>query len=90
MAYIDSDKIRLNSLSWIDGNGDILVPLADVKKAIAQVPLEDVVKVIRCYECKNNSGIGCPFYDDINRSDTDFCSYGERIQGINYDDRSSN
>lgn len=50
--YIDREKIKLNSLTWTDGEGDILVPLVEVKKAIAQVPAEDVVKVVRCKDCK--------------------------------------
>ena len=50
--YINPEKIKLSSLTWIDGGEDILVPLVDVKKAIAQTPTEDdVVKVVRCKDC---------------------------------------
>lgn len=41
--YINPEKIKLDSLTWLDGDSDILVPLVDVKKAIAQTPAEDVV-----------------------------------------------
>ncbi len=41
--YINPEKIKLDSLTWLDGDSDILVPLVDVKKAIAQTPSEDVV-----------------------------------------------
>ena len=51
--YINPENIKLNSLSWVDGGEDILVPLIDVRKAIAQTPSEDVVAVIRCKECKH-------------------------------------
>ena len=43
--YINPEKIKLNSLSWIDGEGDILVPLVEVKKAIAQTPTENVIEL---------------------------------------------
>ncbi len=43
MPYIDSNKIKLDALTWLDDGNDILVPLVDVKKAIAQTPTEDVV-----------------------------------------------
>ena len=41
--YINPEKIKLDSITWLDGDSDILVPLVDVKKAIAQTPTEDVV-----------------------------------------------
>ena len=85
--YIDREKIKLNSLSWIDGDGDILVPLVEVRKAIAQTPAEDVVAVVRCADCKYltkdkiadesvlicNCSVGM-----INVAPYSFCSYGER------------
>lgn len=42
--YIDANKIKLlDSLSWKDENGDLLVSLRDVRNAIAQTPTEEVV-----------------------------------------------
>ena len=87
MPYIDPKKINLNSLTWLDGDSDILVPLVDVKKAIAQTPTEeDVVKVVRCINCEYWDGMG---YEGRCEAPTngliheytnydDFCSYGER------------
>lgn len=49
--YIDPTKIKLNALTWTDGGEDILVPLVEVRKAIAQAPVEDVVAVVRCKDC---------------------------------------
>ena len=81
--YINPENIKLNSLSWVDGGEDILVPLIDVRKAIAQTPSEDVVAVVRCRECGscyNNPALGTfrcgRFMAIVNPND--FCSYGER------------
>jgi rubrerythrin len=43
--YIDANKIRLISKLVADENGDILVPLSDVRRAIEQTPTENVVEV---------------------------------------------
>ena len=83
--YINPENIKLNSLSWVDGGEDILVPLIDVRKAIAQTPSEDVVAVVRCKDCKywqdNNGGYPheeCRWGKDETPDADDFCSYGER------------
>lgn len=85
--YINPENIKLTSTTWIDGGQDILVPLVDVKKAIAQAPTEeDVVKVVRCINCVYWDGRGyegrceAPTNGLINEYTNydDFCSYGER------------
>ena len=50
--FIDANKIdfKLNFLAGADG--DIYLSLDNVQKAIAQTPTEDVIKVIRCNDCK--------------------------------------
>jgi hypothetical protein len=60
--YINPEKIKLDSLTWLDGDSDILVPLVDVKKAIAQTPTEDVVAVVRCKDCIYRQALS-PAYD---------------------------
>ena len=88
--YIDPKKIKLNSLTWIDGDGDILVPIVEVKKAIAQTPTEDVIEVVRCKDCvhlwgqmKNNAHY-CHLKNGLNGlvTEEDFCSHGERKDKI--------
>lgn len=41
--YIDASKIRLTAVGTVDEDGDILVSVRDVKKAIDQTPAADVV-----------------------------------------------
>ena len=41
--YIDTSKIRLTAVGKVDDNGDILVSVRDVKRAIEQTPAADVV-----------------------------------------------
>lgn len=43
--YIDPSKIRLNAVGTVDDNGDILVSVRDVKKAIEQTPAADVMEI---------------------------------------------
>lgn len=48
--YIDAEKIRITAQTETE-NGDALVSLADVRRAIEQTPTADVVEVVRCKEC---------------------------------------
>ena len=41
--YIDVEKIRLTAVGTVDEDGDILVSVRDVKRAIEQTPAADVV-----------------------------------------------
>lgn len=45
--YINPAKIRLTAVGSVDENGDVLVSMADVRKAIAQTPSADVAEVRR-------------------------------------------
>ena len=49
--FIDANNINLRLDTFAD-NDDLLVPVVSVKKAIAQTPTEDVVKIVRCKDCK--------------------------------------
>ena len=42
--------------------------------------IETHLSVVRCKDCykHKNGGIGCPFFDGINRDENDYCSYGAR------------
>lgn len=77
--YIDPSKIRLTAVGTVDDNGDILVSVRDVKKAIAQTPAADVVEVVRCKDCvhKNPCCFKC-LRDNLWHDTDDYCSYGKR------------
>lgn len=47
--YIDVDKIKFSGESFNDADGDALVSLSDVRKAIEQTPIADVVEVKHGY-----------------------------------------
>ena len=50
--YIDANKIKITAQMATE-DGDTLVSLADVRRAIEQTPTADVVEVIRCKDCKH-------------------------------------
>lgn len=85
--YIDANKIKFSGESFNDTDGDALVSLSGVRRAIEQTPTADVVEVVRCKDCKRFmpyegeehkgdceefSELNCCVYED------DFCSFGER------------
>lgn len=83
--YIDVDKIKFSGESFNDTDGDALVSLSNVRKAIEQTPTAEVVEVVRCKDCKHHF----PPYNEANLYSkcrynclhthmNDFCSYGER------------
>lgn len=85
--YIDANKIRLTAETSIDHvDLEAYVPLSAVRRAIALTPTEDVVKVVRCKDCKYNHNYWNP-YDfeqmrchrkaNIPRDDW-YCANGER------------
>lgn len=71
--YIDADNLPRH------GNRGGVVYWRDIE---AQ-PTADVVKVVRCKDCKWYRGIGCAIkiVDESDEpTDNDFCSYGERAE----------
>lgn len=61
------------------------IDIADVIKRIEDFSTEDIVKVVRCKDCKYNNTIACPTYIDNMNGDatqilsgSDYCSRGER------------
>jgi len=42
--YIDITKVKLTASTSVDSEGDVLVSLADVRKALEQAPAADVVE----------------------------------------------
>ena len=79
--YIDADKI--NYTTWVVGRDENAgYSTIAFKSDIDQVPTADVVKVVRCKDCRHFRKIvdmitycaisGAQIWDD------DYCSYGER------------
>ena len=93
--YIDVDKIAFEEIPASENHEIILVnkclffgrrngkQMEQFKDAFKQIidnaPTEDVVKVVRCKDCKhrNPNGYKC-LRDNLWHDDDDFCSYGER------------
>lgn len=74
--YIDAEKIKITADTMI-ADGECYVPLSAVKQAIARTPTEDVVKVVRCKDCK--------YFSELHHCDVlgfcepnEYCSSGER------------
>lgn len=61
--YINPKNIDLK-LGALEADGELLIPLSAVRAAIAAAPSEDVVKVVRCDDCrhlnKQSEAIKCP------------------------------
>lgn len=78
-----------------DDDGVLLIPIGDVIRSIKMAKTVDAVPVVRCRECKHwkpsRSKAGNSFSDmeyiggceftNYYRSESDFCSYGERKEG---------
>lgn len=78
-----------------DDDGVLLIPIGDVIRSIKMAKTVDSVPVVRCRECKHwkpsGSKAGNSFSDmeyiggceftNYYRSESDFCSYGERKEG---------
>lgn len=87
--YIDASKIRLTAVGTVDKDGDILVSVRDVRKAIEQTPAADVAEVVRCKDCiyriplneeytyKENRGMYCCRYARLT-SENGYCDDGVR------------
>lgn len=73
MAYIDREKLRDSTSTWLDGNV-LVMPVS----AVDEAPTADVVEVVRCKDCKYYHKDIC--YCDIllcNMKKYDYCSYGD-------------
>lgn len=67
--YIDVDKIRITAQTENE-DGDALVSLSDVRRAIDQTPTADVVEVVRCKDCKHRGDVVCPMcFEEYSASD---------------------
>ena len=80
--YVDADKGIKDVLSWGETRRKDMpyaVALAEFAcGVIYAIPTADVVEVVRCKDCKFESGIGCPFNEAVHKRENDFCSYGKR------------
>lgn len=67
--YIDTSKIRLTAVGKVDEDGDILVSVRDVRKAILQTPAADVAPkgevVSEIIEKIKTSIISCESWEHI-------------------------
>ena len=55
-------------------------------KQISEAPTVDAVPVVRCWKCKHYDGKWlCKISGVPSRKPDDFCSYGERKEGADYD-----
>lgn len=71
----DLDTIRTGS-SYFDDFRQTLKGYIDIQ------PTADVVKVVRCKDCKHLYKDGeCPLRTWFTHDDDDYCSYGERKDG---------
>ncbi len=80
--YIDVSKIKLVSIT-LDADGDALVSLSDVRKAIEQTPTEDVVEV-RHGEWEIKSEIHRMF-DDVDEELYVECPFCKRTFHVPYE-----
>ena len=84
MRPIDADELLLHKrkMSGADFGGefwDEAVLASDIENA----PAIDAVKVIRCKDCKHYDGKWfCKISGVPSKKPCDFCSYGERKDGV--------
>lgn len=72
---IDADRLlrpQVMSKYYHLANGDIAIPVIDIKHA----PPVDAVEVVRCKDCIHTHDHDCPITWD--KTENDYCSYGER------------
>lgn len=82
-------KLRSENQDYYTG---YICALSVVEGMIAYAPTIDAVPVCRCKDCKHNYGlthggeycsvdIVCDYWATDGLSESDFCSYGERMEG---------
>lgn len=91
MRLIDAEKLRSEGLRvscGINDKGIIFVPMKDIHKSIDNAPTVDAVEVVRCKDCEwyketySGSVVCQAWIDWIYTNENDFCSYGERREGV--------
>ena len=74
--YIDADELlELYDINDLKEDVNWKIPIEVVKQNIKDMPIADVVKVVRCKTCKYAMTQDCPM-DEVYADD--YCSYGER------------
>lgn len=87
MRPIDADEARRRIIAFATGLHSEVLPVDTVMMLLIQMPIVDVVPVVRCRECKwyeKSVGLCNWCSSDITRNfrdEDDFCSYGERKEG---------
>lgn len=87
--YIDREAlmkfpIRANHCDKEHANEHFINGIETVMEYAEHLPAADVVEVVRCKDCKYNSGTKKCLHPDsffAVPKDDDFCSYGERKDG---------
>ena len=79
--YIDADELEENMLFGMCGTGYQTLALS----LIQEIPTADVVKVVRCRDCRYYNGT-CEYWTSVPYGQActkknDFCSRGERKDG---------
>ena len=89
--YIEREAVKRELLSWaVSINHPEYLMRDDALHIIDSIPAADVVKVVRCKECKCHEDtsvtgfVRCCLYGLIMRYN-DFCSYGKREGGSDND-----
>ena len=65
--YINADLVQncldtLSNENLIGNENDTYISLPEAKDKIEELPTADVVKVVRCKNCKLRETSGCPMY----------------------------
>ena len=79
-----TDAVKIAE-KYVLANGSVLgrhTGLADcIARDISELPAADVAEVVRCKDCKYGDYMLCLRTNDgFWRKETDFCSYGERME----------
>lgn len=90
--YINREKTKRELSEWcISLNSPHLLSRDDTMFLLDNIPAADVAPVVRCKDCKHHYDCGVHFCDRLGMDcpdDSDFfCSYGERKDGGNENDR---
>lgn len=73
--------IEALSVAELKSNFESAVPNCKkcaIKELWEETEKEDLVKVVRCKDCRHRDLFSCPLADNDFQKDDDFCSWGER------------